>query len=202
MGYFDGNTVTALWHYAQHFAMNDNAWTDTYGPSTPGALHLVSGQTNGDADRRNKQAAIDAGGGLLLYGGRPGRLDHDQRRRSRLRCLLRAAGPGDDGGKNIGDLLNALASRGAASWAASTCRRRTPTARPTASAARNRPWSASHMIDYIPHHNWFQYYASTANPEHARPEFHRCDRLQLCRPTAKRRIRRTTSTICRTSTLR
>ena len=38
MGYFDGNTVTALWHYAQHFAMSDNAWTDTYGPSTPGAL--------------------------------------------------------------------------------------------------------------------------------------------------------------------
>src|SRR5262249_1173202 len=24
MGYFDGNTVTALWNYAQHFAMNDN----------------------------------------------------------------------------------------------------------------------------------------------------------------------------------
>ena len=23
MGYFDGNTVTALWNYAQHFAMND-----------------------------------------------------------------------------------------------------------------------------------------------------------------------------------
>ena len=35
MGYFDGNTVTALWHYAQHFAMNDNAWTDTYGPPRP-----------------------------------------------------------------------------------------------------------------------------------------------------------------------
>ncbi|WP_374992530.1 hypothetical protein [Paraburkholderia sp. SARCC-3016] len=24
-GYFDGNTVTALWNYAQHFAMSDNA---------------------------------------------------------------------------------------------------------------------------------------------------------------------------------
>src|ERR1700761_2662289 len=24
MGYFDGNTVTAMWNYAQHFAMNDN----------------------------------------------------------------------------------------------------------------------------------------------------------------------------------
>ena len=47
MGYYDGNTVTALWRYAQRFAMSDNAYTDTYGPSTPGALNVVSGQTNG-----------------------------------------------------------------------------------------------------------------------------------------------------------
>ena len=38
MGYFDGNTVTGFWNYAQHFAMSDNNWTDTFGPSTPGAL--------------------------------------------------------------------------------------------------------------------------------------------------------------------
>ena len=25
LGYFDGNTVTALWNYAQHFAMSDNS---------------------------------------------------------------------------------------------------------------------------------------------------------------------------------
>ncbi len=42
MGYFDGNTVTAFWNYAQHFAMSDNAWTDTFGPSTPGALEVIS----------------------------------------------------------------------------------------------------------------------------------------------------------------
>ena len=47
MGYFDGNTVTALWNYAQNFAMSDNSWSDTFGPSTPGALHMFSGQTNG-----------------------------------------------------------------------------------------------------------------------------------------------------------
>ncbi len=34
MGYFDGNTVTAMWNYAQNFAMSDNAYTDSYGPST------------------------------------------------------------------------------------------------------------------------------------------------------------------------
>jgi phospholipase C len=49
LGYFDGNTVTALWNYAQHFAMSDNSFSSTFGPSTPGALNLISGQTNGVA---------------------------------------------------------------------------------------------------------------------------------------------------------
>jgi phospholipase C len=47
MDYYDGNTVTALWNYAQHFAMSDNSFSDTFGPSTPGALNLVAGQTHG-----------------------------------------------------------------------------------------------------------------------------------------------------------
>jgi|HubBroStandDraft_4_1064222.scaffolds.fasta_scaffold05507_5 phospholipase C len=47
MGYFDGNTVTALWTYAQRWSMSDNSWDATYGPSTPGAINLVSGQTGG-----------------------------------------------------------------------------------------------------------------------------------------------------------
>ncbi len=42
MGYYDGNTVTALWQYAQHFAMNDNSFGTTFGPSTPGALNLIA----------------------------------------------------------------------------------------------------------------------------------------------------------------
>src|SRR5438552_7138902 len=47
MGYYDGNTVTALWNYAQNFAMSDNFYGTVFGPSTPGALNLVSGQTHG-----------------------------------------------------------------------------------------------------------------------------------------------------------
>jgi phospholipase C len=47
MDYYDGNTVTALWNYAQHFAMNDNSFNTVYGPSTPGAINLISGQTHG-----------------------------------------------------------------------------------------------------------------------------------------------------------
>ncbi len=47
MDYYGGNTVTALWNYAQHFAMSDNSYGTVFGPSTPGALNLVSGQTHG-----------------------------------------------------------------------------------------------------------------------------------------------------------
>ncbi|MFY9689020.1 MAG: alkaline phosphatase family protein, partial [Candidatus Acidiferrales bacterium] len=32
MGYFDGNTTTAFWNYAQHFAMSDNSYGTMYGP--------------------------------------------------------------------------------------------------------------------------------------------------------------------------
>jgi phospholipase C len=47
MDYYDGNTVTGLWNYAQHYAMSDNFFDTEFGPSTPGALNLVSGQTGG-----------------------------------------------------------------------------------------------------------------------------------------------------------
>ena len=47
MDYYDGNTVTGLWNYAQHFAMSDNMFDTEFGPSTPGALNLISGQTGG-----------------------------------------------------------------------------------------------------------------------------------------------------------
>src|SRR5262249_57730024 len=51
MDYYDGNTVTGLWNYAQHFAMSDNSYSSTFGPSTPGALNLISGQTHGTTRR-------------------------------------------------------------------------------------------------------------------------------------------------------
>ena len=68
MGYYDGNTVTALWNYAQHFAMNDNSYDTNFGPSTPGAINLVSGQTNGVIENINGTGAVvgDGSGGLTL----------------------------------------------------------------------------------------------------------------------------------------
>jgi phospholipase C len=45
MDYYDGNTVTGLWNYAQRFAMSDNSYGSTFGPSSPGAINLASGNT-------------------------------------------------------------------------------------------------------------------------------------------------------------
>jgi len=45
MDYYDGNTVTGLWNYAQNYAMSDNSYSTTFGPSSPGAINLVSGNT-------------------------------------------------------------------------------------------------------------------------------------------------------------
>src|SRR4051794_29210190 len=47
LNYYDGNTVTALWNYANNFAMSDAFRGTTFGPSTPGALNLISGNTHG-----------------------------------------------------------------------------------------------------------------------------------------------------------
>src|SRR6202034_4645910 len=76
MGYFDGNTVTGLWNYAQNFAMSDNSWSDTFGPSTPGALEMFSGQTNGatypaipgDTKTNSPTGVADGQGGFTQNG--------------------------------------------------------------------------------------------------------------------------------------
>ena len=47
MDYFDGNTTTALWNYAQYYSMSDNNWDTNYGPSTPGAINVTSGNDSG-----------------------------------------------------------------------------------------------------------------------------------------------------------
>jgi len=47
MHYYDGNTTTGLWNYAQQYAMSDNSFGTTFGPSTPGAINLASGNNGG-----------------------------------------------------------------------------------------------------------------------------------------------------------
>jgi acid phosphatase/phospholipase C len=160
MGYFDGNTVTALWNYAQNFAMNDNAYTGTYGPSTQGALDVISGQTNGAQNIIGTSSSIaDGQGGLTLIGDTdPG---YDQCSSTTSTVLMTS--------KNIGDLLNAehISWGGFMGGFDLTLKN----ANGTTGCARSTFSSnvAGTIADYIPHHAWFQYYKSTANPTHARP---------------------------------
>ena len=59
MNYYDGNSVTALWNYAQQFAMSDNSFGTTFGPSAPGAINLIAGDTGGvDVSREDNNPTI------------------------------------------------------------------------------------------------------------------------------------------------
>ncbi|MBW4049329.1 MAG: alkaline phosphatase family protein [Proteobacteria bacterium] len=169
MGYYDGNTVTALWNYAQHFAMSDRAYTDTYGPSTPGALEVVSGQTNGmqilattkgpfALTRYSYYIDDGQGGHTLINDVDPG---HDVCSNPRDQVMML--------GKNIGDLLNAHGI----SWGGFMGGFDLQRVNANGTTGRKRSTYSrvvgANVRDYIQHHNWFQYFASTANPTHARP---------------------------------
>ena len=157
MGYYDGNTVTALWNYAQHFAMSDNSFGTTFGPSTPGALNLVVGQTarrdcrprfpttsptarsSATPIRRATTAPVTKRAQVTMSG--------TQRRQSAQRAR-----------HHLGLVPGRLQAR-----------RRGPPAARRSAARRTRTSAASRSTDYIPHHEPFQYYAATANPHHLPP---------------------------------
>jgi len=59
MDYYDGNSTTAFWNYAQHYSMSDNSFDTSFGPSAPGAINLVSGNTGGvDTSHEAKNPSI------------------------------------------------------------------------------------------------------------------------------------------------
>ena len=160
MGYYDGNTVTALWNYAQYYAMSDNFYGTTFGPSTPGALNLVSGQTNGVTATLNGTGdEVDGSNGSLTVIGDPDPIGDVCSNPTRNQVQM--------GGKNIGDLLNAAG----VTWGSFMGGFNLSTVNPNGTQGCNRSTAglAGTTKDYIPHHAWFQYYASTANPTHARP---------------------------------
>ena len=161
IAYFDGNTVTAFWNYAQNFAMNDNAYTDTYGPSTPGAVNVISGQTNGVTNIVGNTSSIpDGQGGVTMIGDSDPTGDTCSSKTSSFSLS----------GKNIGDLLNA-AKISWGSFMGGFDLTATNSGTSTTGCARSTFSSivGGNVPDYIPHHAWFQYYASTANLTHARP---------------------------------
>ena len=178
MGYFDGNTTTALWNYAQHFALNDNNYTTQFGPSTPGAINLISGQTNGLAATLN---VVD-GANNLLHGTHEAFGDA-----AHLVSNITEIGDGDPlldacssptldqitlAGRNIGDLLNAKnitwgSFMGGFDLSVVNANGTTGCARETNPTAPGTPAFTS--VDYIPHHAWFQYWNSTLNANHVPP---------------------------------
>ena len=162
MGYYDGSTVTALWNYAQHYAMNDHSFSTNFGPSTPGAINLISGQTNGVINTVNPgSAVVDDGTGTSTL------------------TLISDADPTGDicssttssvsmAGKNIGDLLNAKNItwgffEGGFDLSITNPNGTTGCKRSTVSTLTGT------QADYSPHHQPFQYYATTANLNHNRP---------------------------------
>ncbi|WGL51159.1 alkaline phosphatase family protein [Nocardioides sp. BP30] len=183
MGYFDGNTVTGLWNYAQNYAMSDNSWADNFGPSTVGALNVVSGQTgnataySSTSDDSNPTALTNAGtvsasgfsaitatstGNTGTVIGDPDPVyddcaDADHTGTSNLVGM---------NGKNIGDLLNAKGVTWG--WFQGGF---TPTTKYTGSGyakcdSTHTNIAGASDIDYSPHHNPFAYYKSTSNPHH------------------------------------
>jgi phospholipase C len=157
MGYFDGNTVTALWNYAQHFAMSDNSYCTTFGSTLLGHINLVSGQTNGAvATPPNNKIALN---GTLIANAQPtGDI-----------CFADAAQTVRMSGTNIGDLLNAKGI----SWGSFEGGFNLQTINPneTTGCERSHTNTFSDMLikDYNGQYTPFQYYPQTSNLDHTRP---------------------------------
>ncbi|MGC2249485.1 MAG: alkaline phosphatase family protein [Acidobacteriaceae bacterium] len=162
MGYYDGNTVTALWNYAQRYAMNDNSFGTTFGPSTIGAINLISGQTNGVSDE------INARGDLISGGNGTSTLIDDVNPIGDV-CSATLGAQVHFTGKNIGDLLNV---RGVTwGWFEGGFDLSLKNPNGTTGCARSTRSRVTkvRITDYLPHHEPFQYYTATSNLKHVRP---------------------------------
>jgi phospholipase C len=178
MDYYDGNTVTGLWNYAQQYAMSDESFGTGFGPSTPGALNLVSGQTHGFKEVNSTTlqqvpvpgsfvlASPDANGvGTVINDPDPAFDDCSDSNHTSTNTLAKGLG------QNIGDLLNA---RGVTwGWFQGGF---APTTTAANSASGYAICGATHTniggassADYSAHHSPFEYYQSTSNPHHLPP---------------------------------
>jgi phospholipase C len=145
MGYYDGNMVTAFWNYAQNFAMSDNSYNTVYGPSTPGCLNLIAGQTGGAQASASSPKVVDG----TDIGDMDPYFDEASKKGDALLKMT---------GRNVGDLLNDKGINWG--WFQGGFRD------PSQSHACD---SAELKKDYTPHHEPFQYYTSTSNPKHLPP---------------------------------
>ena len=173
MDYYDGNTVTGLWNYAQNYAMSDNNYDTNFGPSTPGALNLISGNDGGSyavspgtgvtVPDPGTVSALNSQGLGTIYG------DLDPAFDNCSDASHTGTNPvGVATGQNVGDLLNArhvswgwfqggFAPTGTNSAGYAVC------------GSTHANIGGGLSADYSPHHNPFEYYKSTANPRHLPP---------------------------------
>jgi phospholipase C len=173
MGYYDGNSVTALWNYAQHFAMSDDSFSTTFGPSTPGAVNLISGNTFGAtllANRPNGTLASASGNiaggnttGSVVGDPRPGFDD----------CVLtnpklQTTNMITISGTNVGDLLNAKGISWG--WFQGGFAPTSVSNGLAVCGAHHSGFAGDDATttvgDYIPHHEPFEYYSQTTNQHH------------------------------------
>jgi phospholipase C len=172
MDYYDGNTVTGLWNYAQNYAMSDNNWDTNFGPSTPGALNVISGSdgdgyavdpASGQVVPSSAVSALNSSGLGTIYGdldpGYDGCSDNSHASTSPLGVMT---------GKNIGDLLNARNISWGWFQGGFAPTGKTASGLPVCGATHNNV-GGNASNDYSPHHNPFEYYKSTANPMHLPP---------------------------------
>jgi phospholipase C len=166
MDYYDGNTVTGLWNYAQNYAMSDNNWDPTFGPSTEGAIDVSSGlSSHGYAVtpagvKTADPGAITAGG--TVYG------DLDPHYDQCSDSNHTSTNPeGVMTGKNIGDLLDA--KHVTWGWFQGGF---VPSSHNKGGAVCGKDSeniAGSELQEYTPHWNPFQFNATTANPDHLPP---------------------------------
>ncbi|MBS2533600.1 alkaline phosphatase family protein [Catenulispora sp. NF23] len=175
MDYYDGNTVTGLWNYAQNYAMSDNSYSDVFGPSTPGALNLISGQTYGaTAVNSTTGQPVSAsfignpnasGVGTLYTDADPAYDDCSDNGHASTSPLAALSG------SNVGDLLN----KKNVTWgwfqggfAPTTTAAKSANGYAQCGAAHTNVGGNS-SADYSAHHDPFEYFKSTANPHHLPP---------------------------------
>jgi phospholipase C len=181
MDYYDGNTVTGLWNLAQHFTLNDNFYDTQFGPSSPGAINVVSGNTNGAVAEGGTSSNVVAG---TLNGDAEPYFDQCSNASTPLSTTTLpgsgALAPGgvtaELTGKNIGDLLNTKGLTWGWFQGGFTPSEFSSTGRPICGTQTDGSTAGIHnniggapVADYSEHHEPFQYYQSTSNPTHLSP---------------------------------
>jgi len=144
MGYYDGNTVTALWNYAQYFAMSDNFFDTEFGTTVMGHLNLIAGQTH---QTNVTTIAGKVANGTVIANVEAGYDD----------CVTTANGtPVKMSSVNIGDLLNAQGVTWGWFYA------------DFPQSSNNQPITVC-PSSYNSHYQPFQYFPSTSNSHHLPP---------------------------------